>query len=221
MKRAILAVVVLCLLSVTVRSQEAEVLISLNEAFFESLLDSVFKETFEFSLARNQEDVPFVKAGFAGDVSSLAEKDCKETVRLYRQVGKDRSSIKLRNGKIFASVAFTGSYNPPLIGCIDFSGTADNLIELEYDAIRRTLFAKVKVLSVNLSGTGGVGGSLIARLIQGSIDRKVNPITVLSLDKLSFSFPVQDRTQVKMQAVGLRYEVVDGALNVFVKYLFE
>jgi hypothetical protein len=77
------------------------------------------------------------------------------------------------------------------------------------------------VREVNLSGTGGVGSGLLARMVQSSIDRKINPINILQMDRVSFVVPIQNSGSLRMRAVGIRHEVSAGALNVFVLYEFD
>lgn len=208
MKKGLILVVLFILLGSVSEAQETEVLIHLNERFFNDLLDFAFREEIEFSISRQD----------ASAKSSPGE-SCKETIKIRRQLGQKRSKVQFREGKITAFIAFTGSYKIPLVECVDFSGVAEAEVNLEYKADDRVLLAHVKVLSVNISGTGGIGGSLIAKMIQGSIDKRVNPIEVISLDKLSFSFSIKER-EIRMHAVGMRYEVMDGGINVFARYAF-
>ncbi|GIU81031.1 MAG: hypothetical protein D6687_00280 [Acidobacteria bacterium] len=219
----------LTFLAISAKAQ-SEVTLHLNEKFFEELLNALFRQDvqLEFSLAKSaekpdlQEAIEFRKAKFIN--AEAIETQCNK-IRLQRQLNNTKTAVYFRDGKILVPIAFTGSYNPPLIGCIDFSGIAETNINLYFDPQTQTLLGKVTVLSVNLSGTGGIGGSLIARLVQGSIDEKINPINILELEKLSFTFPIRDRNEIKaeikMKAVGIRHEVINGGLNVFIKYKFE
>ncbi|MDH3528840.1 MAG: hypothetical protein OEQ28_04690, partial [Acidobacteriota bacterium] len=121
---------------------------------------------------------------------------------------------------IIAPIAFEGNYNPPLIGCIGFSGWAETTIDLSFDKSKNALIGNARVLKVNLTGTNGIGGSLITRLVQNSIDRKVNPLEIVKLDMLSFTAPVQKTGKLRMEAIGIRHEVRDQELDVFIKYRF-
>jgi hypothetical protein len=207
------------------RAQSADVTLQLNEQFFEALLDALFKNSSppEFPLGVRDELREYGEnnggrwaLGFAGGDPSA----CRQTIKLLREVNGTRTAVQFREGRIFAPIAFSGDYNPPLIGCVDFAGVAETTIDLEYDAARRTLLGRAKVSNVNLSGSGGVGGGILARMIQGSIDRKINPIQILSLDKVSFVVPVQNAGSLRMQAVGITPEIAGGNLNVRVKYEF-
>ncbi|MBK9153754.1 MAG: hypothetical protein IPM25_05995 [Chloracidobacterium sp.] len=57
-------------------------------------------------------------------------------------------------------------------------------------------------------------------MIQGSIDKKINPMELVQLEKLSFMLPVQKDTNIKMKASGVRHEVVNGAVNIHIAYEF-
>ena len=218
------------------KAQQAEVSISLNEQFFDALLDAVFKNSgaVEFPLAEiekrgksKSEKIAFANVKF--DVEEQKTKDkgqlknalCNESIKLQREIDGVRTAVRFRDGKIYAPLAFTGNYNPPLVGCIEFSGWAETNIELEFDNERQTLVGRAKVLNVQLSGTRGVGSSFITKLVQSSIDKKVNPIQILQMDKVSFAVPVQNSTTLKMKAVGMRHEITNGALNVHIVYQFQ
>lgn len=206
------------------RAQTAEVMIQLNEPFFDALLSAVFKDSkpLEFPISR----LNFPPKNVGGSlVASFGEAKngapfCNESIRLLREVDGVKTTVRFRDGRIFAPIAFAGNYNPPLIGCVDFSGVAETDIELEFDKSKQTLIGRAKVQNVNLSGAGGVGSSLIARFVQGSIDKKINPINILQMDKVSFAVPIQNAGTVRMKAVGMRHEIANGALNVYISYQF-
>ncbi len=103
----------------------------------------------------------------------------------------------------------------------DFQGFAETNIDLEYDKQTQKLVGRVRVLNVQLSGTGGIGSSLITKLVQNSIDKKINPIEILQTDKLSFVVPIKNsNASLRMKATGIRYEIGNGVLNVRIAYEF-
>lgn len=214
-------------------AQTAEVTVGLNEQFFDSLLDAIFKNFNppEFPLAAN---APKNKAQ-SGKIAALSfnnespivgnpkseSKNCNESIRLLRDVEGVRTAVRFRDGKIYAPIAFSGSYNPPLIGCIDFQGYAETNIDLEYDRQSGKLLGRVRVLSVNLGGVTNLASGVLSRLVQSSIDRKINPIEILQIDKLSFLVPIQNANgSLKMKAVGVRSEIANRVLNVNIAYEF-
>lgn len=239
MKKVLSLVFMLILSASFAKAQAAEVTIQLNEQFFDALLDAIFKNAGapEFPLAANRveepgsggvgEKVSFVNAAFESDGqrttgNGLTENSlCSETIRLQREIDSVKTAVRLRDGKIFAPLAFTGSYNPPLIGCIDFSGVAQTNIDLSFDQRRQALVGRATVLSVNLSGAGGIGSNIIANLVQSSIDRKINPIEIMRLDKISFVVPIQNSSALKMKAVGIKNEIQNGVINVRIQYEFQ
>ncbi len=199
--------------------QKAEVTISLNEAFFDSALEALFHSgtPLEFSIAENRKEN--LEPRIVNASVSHAETECSETIKIQREINGVRTAVRFRDGKILAPLAFSGNYNPPFVGCVPFSGWAESAIDLEFDQNAQRLVARAKVLNVNLSGTGGVGGSVVAKLVQSSIDKKINPIELFQLNKLSFGVPVKGN-ELKMRATAVRHELQNGAINVVVTYEF-
>ena len=219
MRNSLIAAVVAVFLFVpVVNAQQAEVTITLNEQFFDSLLDSMFEHGAapEFpisasSTVRRNENAAFLRAA--------DHPYCPETIKLLRENQAVRTAVRFREGRVYVPIAFSGSYNPPLIGCIDFAGYAESNIDLEFDRASRTLIGRVRVLNVVLNGTAGIGSSVVTKMVQSSIDKKLNPIEIVKADKLSFIVPVQG-TSVRMESNGIRSEVANGSLLIHVDYTF-
>jgi hypothetical protein len=228
----------LLLITTPATAQKTEISIILTEQFFDTVLDALFASgaPLEFSIARNQvsgdpgeatgqfdprslENMS-VDQGFGSSYGLNFGEACREAIRLRRASGGVATAVRFRDGKILAPLAFDGNYNPPLVGCVDFAGWAESTIDLEFDQPGQRLVAKARVSNVSLNGTGGIGGSVIARLVQGSIDRKINPIEIIRLDKVSFLLPVQNSASVRMKAVGVRHEIQNGAMVVHIAYEF-
>ena len=219
----------LCLLATFAKAQTTEITIQLNEQFFETLLDAMFQNgsSPEFPIAKNENKTAenkaeFVNAKYEDQRSKIKDQKplCNESIKLLRETNGVRTAVNLRDGRIYAPIAFTGTYNPPLIGCIEFSGVANTNIVLEFDEQRQALVGRAQVTNVNLNGTGGIGGGVLARLVQSSIDGKINPIDIIKLDKVSFIVPIQNAGSLKMKAVGINHEIGNGVLNVRVAYQF-
>jgi hypothetical protein len=233
-RKFISLIFVICIAASFAKAQTAEVTIQLNEQFFDALLDSLFQNggSPEFPISSIQEDekrrngeqekVLIVNANYENQRPKTKDQRplCNESIKLLRELNGVKTSVNLRDGRIFAPIAFTGNYNPPLIGCMEFSGVADTNIVLEYDQQRQALVGRAQVTNVNLSGTGGIGGSVLARLVQSSIDSRINPIEIIKLDKVSFVVPIQNSGNLRMKAVGIRHEISNGILNVRVSYQF-
>lgn len=219
------------------KAQQAEVTVSLNERFFDALLDAVFTNLkppsfpladagSKFKVQNSKSENNFLKSSFAADEianrkSQIVNPLCDETIRLQREIDGVKTAVRFRDGKIYAPLAFSGSYNPPFVGCVDFQGYAEANVELEFDKDKQSLIGRAKILNVVLSGTNGVGSSFVTKLVQSAIDKKINPIQILQADKLSFLVPVENAGgSLRMRATGVRTEVANGALNVFIAYEF-
>ena len=208
--------------------RQPEIKMTIGEDFFEAVIEALLAgpDFPEFSIAsvtdksRQNEVIwpdstySFIPAMFFASKNGI----CREVITLRREGGGRRTSLKLSEGKITAPLSFTGQYNPPFIGCVQFAGVADTEIDLEFDQQSRRLLARARVLNVNLEGSGGVGGTVIARMVQGSIDRKINPIELINLDKLSFLVPIQSGSRLQLTARNLRTETFPGRIDVYVSY---
>lgn len=211
-------------------AQRTEITIGLSEQFFDTVIDAIFlhSQPPKFSIASkgNSFDGDLVSRELFRSISySETPSDeparCDESIRLLRESGGVRTAVRFRDGRIFTPLSFTGNYNPPLVGCVEFSGWAETNINLEFDQVNQRLVAKAHVNNVNLNGTRGVGSSIIARMVQSSIDKRVNPIEILRLDKISFMLPIQNSDGILMKAVGVRNEITNGALTIHITYEFQ
>ncbi len=237
MKKITAALLAVFILTTFARAQSAEVTVSLNERFFDTLLDAIFTNlrTPSFPIARSGSKFKVQSSKSMNGVSSFGESKrpvenrkskienplCDESIRLQREIDGVRTAVRFRDGKIYAPIAFAGSYNPPFVGCVDFQGYAETNIELEFDKQKQTLVGRARVLNVVLSGTGGVGSSFVTKIVQNSLDKKINPLPILSTDKLSFLIPIQNAGgSLRMRATGVRSEIVSGALNIYIAFEF-
>ena len=215
------------------KAQTAEVSVVLNEQFFDALLDAIFKNfnAPEFPLAQTNQKSKIknpnsLMTSFADTDSPIENRKskietCGESIRLLREINGVRTAVRFREGRIYAPIAFSGSYNPPLVGCLEFQGFAETNIDLEYDRQSRKLLGRVRVLSVNLGGVTNLASGVLSRLVQSSIDKKINPIEILQTDKLSFIVPLQNANgSLRMRATGVRHEITNGVLNVHIAYEF-
>jgi len=232
------------------QQRTAEITVSLNEHFFDVLLDAVFTnlKAPSFPIAQNgskfkvqssksesgvlqssggDQSNGFLKSSFVEDEIANGKPEttnraaCDETIRLQREIDGVRTAVRFRDGKIYAPVAFAGSYNPPFVGCVDFQGYAETNVELAFDKSKQMLIGRAQVSNVVLSGTNGVGSAFITKLVQGAVDKKLNPLQILQTDKLSFVIPIQNADgALRMRATGVRTEITNGVLNVYVAYEF-
>ncbi len=201
--------------------QKAEVTVGLNEAFFDALLDSVFQnlDPPRFTIAQEKTGLDDLVASFLGGPSETPS-TCDESVKLLREINGVRTAVRFREGRIYVPLAFSGNYEPPFVGCVEFTGWAETNIDLEVDQTGQRLVGRVRVVNVNLNGTGGIGGTMIAKLLQRSIDKNMNPIEIMKFDKLSFLLPIPNSGTLRMKATGVQSDVANGSLNIKVAYEF-
>ncbi|MEJ7721536.1 MAG: His/Gly/Thr/Pro-type tRNA ligase C-terminal domain-containing protein [Ilumatobacteraceae bacterium] len=116
---------------------------------------------------------------------------------MARESGGVRTQVRFAGNRIVAPVAFQGSYNASLLGCIRFEGWADTTINLGFDAARQTLTARVDIRQVNLQGIPQLAAGSLTQLVQNSIDRRVNPIQILRAEQLAARFPLGDNNTLQ------------------------
>ena len=208
-----------CIFVSQAAAQKTEITISFGEQFFDALLDAVFQYAPppEFVLSKSTSSKP--DATLSNSFAAAAA--CTESVKLLRETSGKRTSVRFREGRITAPIAFSGNYNTPFIGCIPFAGIAETIVDLEFDEPNQRLLARARVSDVSLNGTGGIGGGIVARMVQGSIDKKINPIEVIKTDKVSFELPLQSSGSVRMRATGFSHQIVNGQLVIHIAYNFE
>src|SRR4051812_46134723 len=90
---------VLCFCTAAI-AQKGEVTFSLNEAFIDALIDAYYQNF----------DPPEFQMG------PTSSSGCTESVKILRERGRTRTAIRFRNGAITMPLAFSGRYDPPIIG---------------------------------------------------------------------------------------------------------
>lgn len=226
----VLLIVLWCSVCVSAQSSGAapEVTVTLNEQFLNSFLDAVFAnlETPKFQLSKVQSPKSKVRNLKVSDKiqnpkSKIQNRECDESIVLMRENDGVKTAIRFADGRIIAPLAFTGVYDVPLVGCSSFKGVAQANLNLEYDRAKQTLFGRVKVSKVDLDGIPSLASGVVARLVQGSIDNRVNPLEILKAEQVSAVVPVKYANgSIKLRAVDMKPEIVQNALNVRVVFEF-
>ena len=202
----------------------AEVTVTLNEQFFTSLLDVIFTRlkapSYPLSLTsiapREEGANPESKSRTLAHTNSNPD-TCASIVTLQREMDGVRTAVRFLDGKVVAPLAFSGSYNVAFIGCVNFQGWADTVINLDFDRSRQSLSARVTVEDIHLSNIPSMASGVVLKLVQGSIDRRINPIEILPAAQLSARIPVAGSGgALRMRATEIRPEVVDGTLRLHI-----
>ena len=147
-------------------------------------------------------------------------KKCESRVQLLPEAGGTRTGVRFVEGRITAPVAFRGSYDAPLVGCLKFEGWADTAFQLEFDRARQVLGARVTVRDLKLKKvpTSLLGGGLRG-LVQDAIDDRVNPVEILRAEQLGARVPVtRGGQELRLRARDVRHEVVGRELRLRIVY---
>lgn len=193
----------------------------LNEQFFGTLLDTLFRDMSEpsFRLSSgprlqrlaDEPGVTYVEAQAGG---------CTNQVTIAANEGGTQTSVKLQEGRISAPLAFRGSYN--VFGnCLNFRGSALANIDLIFKQDEQTLYGQINVQSVNLEGVSPAVSPFVTSFVQTAINQRVNPLVLMRGEQFTMAIPVQATGgTLKAQARDVRQEVKDGALRLHVTYDF-
>jgi hypothetical protein len=142
-------------------------------------------------------------------------------VKLEREIGGVRTAVRFEQGRVVAPLAFTGSYSVALLGCINFQGWADTVINLNFDRERQVLSARVTVADIHLSNIPSLASGVIVGLVQNSIDRRINPVEILQAGQISTRLSITGSGgALRMRATEIRPEVLPGALSLHIFYEF-
>ncbi|MBV9926587.1 MAG: hypothetical protein JOZ96_16320 [Acidobacteria bacterium] len=185
-------------------SPAGEVVVVLSEEFLNSLLVAVASRP-------EPPSFPLSKGGEG--------KKCESRIQLLPEAEGTRTAVRFVDGRITAPVAFRGSYEAPLVGCLRFEGWADTSFQLEFNRERQVLAARVTVRDLKLKNvpTSLVGGGLTG-LVQDAIDERVNPVEILRAEQLGARVPVTQSDVLRLRAADVRHEVSGRELRLRIVY---
>jgi hypothetical protein len=209
----------------------AEAIVTINEQFLNSLLDAMFTRlrapSYPLSLGiigqQETSSPENAKKGSPADkaVSKSAQSGCASVIVLEREMNGVKTAVHFENGRIVAPLAFTGSYNASLLGCMRFQGWADTSINLEFDPARQVLSAHVDVVDIHLNGIPALANGVVINLVQSAIDQRINPVEILKAEQLTARVPISAAGgALRLRAKELRPEIVPGSLRLHIIYEF-
>ena len=188
----------------------AEATITVNEQFLNSFLTAVFDNLRE----------PSTPLGADGG-SSGGQYGCASEIRLKREVNGVRTAVHFESGRIVGPLAFAGAYNSTLIGCIDFSGWADSEIKLEFDTARQALLARFQLREIHVNNVPTIANGPLLNVVQSAIDRRYNPLELITLEKLSSRVDVKPAGgALQLRPTEVRPEINPGTLTLHITYEF-
>jgi hypothetical protein len=185
-------------------SPAGEVMLALNEEFLNSILDAV----------TSQPEPPTFPLSRGGGGSAK----CPSQIALLREAKGGRTAVRFEGGLVNARVAFRGSYNAPLVGCLRFEGFADAVLNLEFDQSRQTFNARIVVRQVSLKNVPSALGGGVTGLVQDAINERVNPVQILRAEQLGARLPVAPNNELRLRAREIRHEVSGKELRLRILY---
>lgn len=198
----------------TTAQSAPETIVTVNEQFLNSFLDSMFVNL-------NAPSLPLIITAADKERSPAEAKACPNLITLEREEGGVKTAIKLEEGKITAPLAFAGSYSSTLLGCIEFRGWANTSWTLEFDRVRHAMVARVQVDEIRLTNVPALAGASLGKLVQAAIDKRINPLELLRLDQLSTRLPIAPAGgALRMHAKEVRPEIIPGAVHLHIVYEF-
>ncbi|HEY1404541.1 MAG TPA: hypothetical protein VGB05_10475 [Pyrinomonadaceae bacterium] len=189
-----------------------EVVVSLNEGLFNALLEAMFT-------LPNPPTFPLGR----GNSSAGGSNNCANEIAMLRQMDGTRTAVRFEAGRILAPVAFSGSYNAPLLGCLKFEGWADANLNLSFDQSKQALTARVEVKAVHLKKVPALFGDGITGLVQDALDARFNPVEILRAEQLSARLPMTKTgsgASLRLRAREVRHEVLINELRLRILYEF-
>ena len=192
----------------------AEVAVTISEQFPNAFLESIFTNLKAPSAA-------LVITPSDQDRSPSESQACPSVITLQREEAGVRTAVKFEQERITAPLAFAGSYNSTLLGCLEFRGWASTTWLLEFDRSRQSLLARIRVDEIHLTNIPKLANGSLSRIVQTAIDNRINPIELLKLDQLSARVPIAPSNgALRLRAKEVRPEISAGNLQLHVVYEF-
>lgn len=205
-------------------SPAAEATLTLNEQFLNSFLDAMFTQLrepeFPLSISRNEDGKGHTEI-LASHASSHAATQCASVIVLERERNGVKTAVRFEDGRMVAPLAFSGSYNAGLLGCLNFNGVANSIVTLEFDRAREAMMARVRVQDVQLTGVPTLANGVLVSLLQNTIDKRFNPYQLFKAEQLSPVVQLKAAGgSLRLRAREMRPEIIPGALRLHIIYEF-
>jgi hypothetical protein len=196
-------------------SNSGTVTVSIDEKFFDSLLNTIFQKlgSPQLKLAALEPSSTFQPAVFQAGA-------CNNVVVLNPESGNTKTGVRFTGGKITSPLAFNGSYS--ILGkCVQFKGTAKATVDLSFNQEKQTVFGSLNVEEVVLEDVPPLVSALVTGFVRQTIAAQVNPFEVLKVSQLALSMPIQATGgSVKAKVNDVHADVQEGLLRLFLTYDF-
>lgn len=195
-------------------ARTGEASITLNEQFFNSFLDAIFDNL-------EAPSTPLVITASDKNRTDESAKTCPSVITLLREHGNVKTAVRFEQGRMVAPLAFNGSYNSTLLGCLEFRGWANTEWNLEFDRNAQTLQARIRVTDMHLENIPSLAQGSIVKLVQSAIDSRINPLKILRPEQLSSVVPIAPAGgSLRLRAREVRPEIVPGSVHLRITYEF-
>ena len=152
---------------------------------------------------------------------ATSSSECASEIRLKREANGVRTAVHFEQGKITGPLAFAGSYNSTLLGCISFTGWADSQLQMEFSRERRAVLARFLLRDIHLNNTPGLLGDPLRNMVQTTIDRRYNPLELFTLEQLSTRANIKPAGgALLLEATDVRPEITPNELALHITYRF-
>ena len=194
--------------------------IVLRQDFFNNVLNTIFRDmnapSFPLGLAENQTANPNTVS--YGLVQGAA---CENKISLLAEGSGVQTGVNFADNTIKFPLAFSGTYNLPVVGCQQFAGWAQSSLALNYDESQQAVFGRVNVETVNLDGIAPFVSGFVTPIVQTTINNRVNPIQILQGKQIALNLPIAATGgNLQAQVQDVRAEIKDDALHLYVIYNF-
>lgn len=195
-------------------SRIGEATLTLNEQFFNSFLEAIFDNL-------KAPSTPLIITSSDRNRTDESARACPSVITLQRQHNATKTAVKFEQGRMVAPLAFTGSYNSTLLGCLEFRGWANTEWNLEFDRKEQTLQARIKITDIQLENVPSLARASVVQLVQTAIDSRINPVKLLRPEQLSSVVPIAPAGgSLRLRANEVRPEIVPGLVHLRITYEF-
>ena len=195
-------------------SRTGEATVTLSEQFFNSFLEAIFDNL-------KAPTMPLVITASDRNRTDQSAQTCPSVITLQREHGEVKTAVRFEPGRMVAPLAFTGSYNSTLLGCIEVRGWAQTEWSLEFDRAAQTLQARIKITDIHLENIPALARGSLMQLVQSAINSRINPLKVLRPEQLSSVVPIAPAGgSLRLHAREVKPEIVPGSVHLRITYEF-
>ena len=195
-------------------TRTGEATVTLSEQFFNSFLEAIFDNL-------KAPSTPLAITASDKNRTDESAQTCPSVLTLQREYANVKTAVKFEQGRMVAPLAFTGSYNSTLLGCLEFRGWAQTEWSLEFDRGAQTLQSRIRITDIHLDNIPALARGSVTQLAQSAIDSRINPLKILRPEQLSSVVPIAPAGgSLRLRAREVKPEIVPGLVHLRITYEF-